>query len=164
MNVTTSLVRLLCFTLCSVTVFGCSSSPATLPHPSDSEARQELQTIVGFAQHQDWTGLCAHGGLECQNQLSELHATTTVPKSAPTVLSSIDVPDQSSGNGVAQGGRLVDVCGIDGAGNPYNTRLLFFGHPSSFTVIGALFWTGAGYGGSTTATQAATPGEACPTQ
>jgi hypothetical protein len=159
-----SLFRSLCVAVCSVTVFGCGGSAAGLPHPSDSEARQDLQTIVDLAAHQDWSGLCDHGGSECQIQLVKLHATTTAPRSAPTMLSSTDVPDQTSGNGVVQGGRLLDVCGIDGAGNLYNTRLLFFGSPSDFTVIGALFWTGAGYGGSTTATQPATAHTVCTAQ
>jgi hypothetical protein len=163
-NVITSLFRLVCLAVFSVTVFGCGGSAVALPHPSDSEARQDLQTIVDLAQRQDWAGLCDHGGQECQTQLSKLHATTTAPKTAPTVLLPVDVPDQTSGNGVAQGGRLLEVCGLDGSGDAYDTRVLFFGHPSDFTVIGALFWTGAGYGGSTTPTQTATTHTVCTTQ
>lgn len=165
MRVTASPSLLLCLVVSlTVTVLACGSPATALPHPSDPEARQELQTIVGLALHQDWTGLCDHGGLECQSQLSKLQATATAPKSAPTVISSVDVPDQTSGNGVVQGGRILEVCGLDGVGNQYSTRLLFFGHPSDFTVIGALFWTGAGYGGSTTATETASTQAACTTQ
>lgn len=133
--------------LAFVTLAACtqsSASPSFRPHPSDQQAREFLARIVSLAEAKDFSALCTHGSLNCAQNLKDLDAAATVPTTAPIVVGSSDVPDKDP----YQGGRLLEVCGLDGAGKAYRSSLLFFGTDDQFTVIEALYWTSMGYSGS----------------
>jgi hypothetical protein len=127
-----------------VTVAACtqsSASPSFRPHPNDQQAREFLAHIVNLAEAKDFSALCSHGSLNCDQNLKDLDAAATVPTTAPLVVGSRDVPDKDR----YQGGRLLEVCGLDGAGKAYRSSLLFFGTDDQFTVIEPLYWTSMGY-------------------
>jgi hypothetical protein len=125
--------------LVPVSVGACGSGTTAssfLPHPSDQAARADLAKLVTLAAAGDYTGLCAHGSLNCMQNFKDFTAGDTVPSTAPIVVGSWDVPDQ----GQKQGGRLLEVCGLNGDGKAYRSSHLFYGLDDQFTVIEALYW------------------------
>lgn len=130
---------------------GACSSKALEPHPSDEAARTVVQTLVSRAMSEDWAGLCAMSDANCQQQLVRLGAGETVPSTAPVVLGTTDVPDSTQGGGQAQGGRRVDLCGLDRAGKAYRSSMLIFGSDDHPTVISPIYWVSGGYSASNVA-------------
>jgi hypothetical protein len=118
-----------------------SGRSALRSHPDDQQARADLANIVALAKSGDFSGLCGHGSANCEWNLENLGARSTVPLSDPLVVGSRDVAD----DGDSQGGRLLEVCGLDGAGTAYRSSLLLFGAGGDFTAIEALYWTSITY-------------------
>jgi hypothetical protein len=54
----------------------------------------------------------------------------------PIVVGSRDGPDGAQ----TQGGRALQVCGLDGTGRSYKNDILFFGTADDFTAIEAVYW------------------------
>ncbi len=136
----TSILKGALLSLSFAVASACTQSSAVVsfrPHPSDQQARAFLGRLVSLAEAKDFTALCSHGSLNCEQNLKDFDAQSTVPSTAPTVVGSRDVPDQDR----SQGGRLLEVCGLDGSGQAYRSNVLFFGNVDNFTVIDALYWT-----------------------
>ena len=125
---------------------GTDKSPA-VANPTDAQARAYLSRVVAVATTGDLAALCKLGPGTCAKLAVTTHAADKLPSGAPTVVGSSDVPSSSDSSGATlQGGRLLEVCGLDGQGHGYRTRLLFFGSDvDHFTVIEPLYWTGVGW-------------------
>jgi hypothetical protein len=105
-------------------------------HPTEQQAREYLSRLTALARSGDFETLCQHGTLNCQHNLAALNAAISVPSTAPLVVGSRDVADGAQ----TQGGRVLEVCGLDGAGQAYRNEILFFGTADDFTAIEALYW------------------------
>jgi hypothetical protein len=114
-----------------------SEPSGIVAHPTDEQARADLHNLVELAKSGDASKLCSHGTSNCSRNVDTFTAMASVPKDAPKVVSSVDVPDRAGGY---QGGRLLRVCGIDGNGDSYRRSLLFFGTDQRWTVIEAIYW------------------------
>jgi hypothetical protein len=137
-------------TLCAIVALATAacSNTALQPHPSDETARALVQTLASNAMNEDWAALCAMSDASCEKQLDRLGARDTVPSAAPVVLGTADVPDSTQGGGRVQGGRRVDLCGLDAVGNPYRSSILIFGPDDHPTVISPIYWVSGGYSGA----------------
>jgi hypothetical protein len=145
-----------------------SETPLLQPHPSDQDARNFLARVVADAATQDIPTLCKIGSLNCLRLAQDSHAAERKPQTPPTVVGTSDVPDaQHEGGGVDQGGRLLEVCGLDGQGKQYRSRLLFFGSDvDHFTVFEPIFWVGTNVQASSAAYSTTSVGaewDMCPT-
>ncbi|MBA3687628.1 MAG: hypothetical protein H0W81_02140 [Chloroflexi bacterium] len=49
-----------------------------------------------------------------------------MPTDAPTILGSSVLHPEQHGDAWSVGGRILEVCGTDGLGDPYRTAMLFF--------------------------------------
>ncbi len=141
--------RLLLAVAVTAVVAGCTSGAATpsfLPHPTDQQARDELTLLFNWAKAGDFAMLCAHGSLNCEQNLEDFSAKASAPTTPPLVVGSRDVPDGDR----SQGGRLLEVCGLDSLGRSYQTTHLFSGTGNNFVVIEAVFWVPINYSESAT--------------
>jgi hypothetical protein len=135
--------------LVAVAVAGCThggnSDFSPRPHPTDAQARQFLSQILDIARTKDFKALCWHGTAQCADNVVSLDAAATIPTTAPLVVGSRDVADANDNGTFYQGGRLLEVCGLDGEGTPYKANVLFFGTDANFLAFEPYFWTGMSF-------------------
>jgi hypothetical protein len=138
---------------------GCvGTTPRTIP--TAEEATASLNRLVTLARAGDFEELCAIGDGNCPRTLAEVGADAR-PLDPPTVVGSRSVePNEVSG---ALGGRVLELCGVDGRGREYYSEILVFRDDAGLLrVINPVYWSGITIaGGQTTiASPAATP--SCP--
>ena len=118
-----------------------------------------LSHVVDLAKVESVTDLCRIGSLNCVRNAQMRDADQTRPATAPVVVASWDVPDGKSDNAVQQGGRMLEVCGIDGKGKAYHSQMLFFGSDlDHFTVFEPTYWTNMNISTSLSGPPSASPG------
>jgi hypothetical protein len=118
-----------------------------------------FSTVVDRAKTESIADLCKVGSLNCVRNAQTRNADQTRPTTAPVVVASWDVPDSGSGDAIQQGGRLLEVCGVDGQGKAYQSQMLFFGSDvDHFTVFEPTYWTNMTISNSLSGPPSASPG------
>ena len=114
------------------------------PPPSDAQARAALDRAVAYARAFDFDGLCGLSDGNCSFLLQ--HAgRDAVPPDPPTVYGERVLPPAQFPDGAWDGGgRVLQVCGIDGRGRPYRSEVLAFTNGSTVTLINPVYWSGVG--------------------
>jgi hypothetical protein len=138
-----------------------SDGPA--PPPSEGEARAFLAGIVGLAMRGDFEGLCAVGSGTCQDQLRD-SGRDAVPPLPPRIVGTRVVQPQRLGDAWSTGGFVLQVCGIDGRGEPYFDEVLVLRDGSRLISIGTVYWSRTRIAeGQTAGGPQPTPPPECPT-
>lgn len=127
----------------AVLVAACALPGTATPAPPPSEAATAayLAEVVRVVLAGDLDRLCDLGGGTCRRQLRE--GADAAPRTAPRVVGSIVVPPTllSDGNWRV-GGRLLQLCGLDGLGRRYYSEMLVFADRGRLISLEPVFWTG----------------------
>lgn len=147
----------------ALVLIGCATPVATgVTLPSDEEARSFLATAVGLARSGSWEELCALGGGNCEETLNDA-GRDAVPADGPIVLATWLVTSTPAGDGrVNQGGRILEVCGIDGRDRPYRTQMLVFREAEKLIAIEPIYWSGMTVASGSVVGPKPTPAAVCP--
>ena len=137
--------------LAAVAFLGSQLAPRVLnsvfvppPPPSDAQARAALDRAVAYARAFDFDGLCGPSDGNCSFLLQQA-GRDAVPPDPPTVYGErVLQPTQVANGAWDGGGRVLQVCGIDGRGNPYWSEVLAFTTGSTVTLINLVYWSGVG--------------------
>jgi len=115
------------------------------PPPSEAAALQHLRAIVGIVESGGLSTLCGLGGGNCPGEVRDADAGA-FPDEDPVVVRVSLIPTTSSADGTWNaGGRLLDLCGVDGHGRPYSSQMLVFReHTGRLVSINTLYWLGMG--------------------
>ena len=124
-------------------VAACALPGAAIPAPPPSEAETAayLAEVVEIALAGDLDRLCDLGGGTCRRQLRE--GADAAPRTAPRVVGSTVVPSTMLPDGNWRvGGRLLQLCGVDGHGRRYYSEMLVFEDRGRLIGLEPVFWTG----------------------
>jgi len=147
-------------------VAGCSigapPNDRPAPPPSEADARAYFATVVGLAMGGDFEGLCAVGSGTCEKQLRDA-GRDAVPPAPPRIVGTREIQPRAVVGGWSSGGRVLEVCGIDGRGDPYYDEVLIFHDGSRLISFGTVYWSRTRISEDSTAggTEASPPAE-CP--
>lgn len=123
-------------------VAGCSAEPAAFPIPTETEAASLLTRIWAVVAARDLTRLCDYGTGPCEKAVRDLDPAT-LPTTPPTITGSWVLPTRkATGNAWWVGGRVLELCGIDGLGRPYSSEMLVFRDSGHLLAVLPVFWTG----------------------
>ena len=158
--------RLLAAWLLAAVAAGCSigvpASDGPAPPPSEADARAYLATVVGLAMRGDFEGLCAVGSGTCEKQLRDA-GRDAVPPAPPRIVGTRVIQPRAVVGGWSSGGRVLEVCGIDGRGSPYYDEVLVFRDGSRLISVGTVYWSRTRITeGSTAGGPEASPPAECP--
>ena len=140
-------------------------SPTPGPPPSEAEALAYLDSVVTIVESGDLSRLCELGPGTCESMLDGTDPAS-IPTSRPKVVSTRVLESrQEEGGGWRIGGRILEVCGIDGLGHPYASEILVFRAEGELIGIQPVFWTGMriAEGNTTESGPGPAPGD-CPPQ
>jgi hypothetical protein len=112
--------------------------------PSETAARAALARAVAYARARDFAGLCSLSDGNCSFLLQ--HAgRDAVPPDPPSVYGTRMLEPTRLSNGAWDGGgRVLQVCGVDGHARPYRSEVLAFTTGSTITLINSVYWSGLG--------------------
>ena len=116
---------------------GCLPAPSPGPSPTPEEAVAFLSQAVELARAGRWEDLCAIGSANCERALADA-GKEAVPLDPPTVRRTWLVNSTAE----AVGGRVLEVCGVDGRNEPYVTEILVFRLGSETRAIEPVYWSG----------------------
>lgn len=120
---------------------GVAAPPA--PIPSESDARAYLDRLVATVALDGAEGVCRDTQGICQQSLSRADPAR-VPEQPPLVIGTRVLQPGPAGDGWSAGGRVLELCGIDGLGERYYSELLVFEEAGRLTSIGTPYWLGIG--------------------
>jgi hypothetical protein len=131
--------------LSAVLVTGCSPEYRPTAAPTVAETRAFIAEIVRLAQAREFEQLCEMGGGNCEDILAAAGAEN-VPADPPNIARIYEVPSVRHADGSwSQGGQMVEMCGTDGSGNPYQTQMIVFRDPhEGIIAIEPIYWSGIG--------------------
>jgi hypothetical protein len=127
--------------------------------PTPEESSGMLDQLIAFAKAGDFDGLCSIGDLNCQDALKEV-GLESAPTERPIVLGT-RVVDANPAIG-ATGGRVLELCGIDGLGRTFNSEILVFRDGGTLRVINPVFWSGISIASGETTLESPPPAQSCP--
>lgn len=130
--------------------------------PTEAEARAHLDKVVAIVVTGELSTLCVLASGTCPMELRNSDPALW-PNTGPVVVGSEVVRPQTLDNGnSASGGRLLQLCGVDGANQPYYSEMLVFRDSSNRMIsINTLYWLGARVGGAPVTAPAPNTGN-CP--
>ena len=119
---------------------GVGQGDGPLPVPSEAEARVYFGRLVELAMRGDFEGFCALGDPNCRGTLQDtgLDAVPTVP---PLIVGTRVIQPRQQGDTWSSGGFVLQVCGIDGRGDPYFDEVLVFNDGSRLISIATVYWS-----------------------
>ena len=113
-----------------------------IPAPSVADARVLLDAVIEAGIARDFERLCASASGTCEGELEG--AEHLAPSEPPTVVDvSVHEPIER-GDGWTSGGVLFVLCGIDAAGDPYESEVLVFDDGERLLAGAAVYWRGTG--------------------
>ena len=135
------------------------------PPPTEAWARAALDRVVALARAGDFERLCGLSDGNCHIILEQA-GEDAVPPDPPTVYGTrVMVPVPLSDGAWQGGGVVLEVCGIDGRGQPYRSEVLAFDDGHAIRLINPIYWSGvtiAAFAGAQPAPSVAVSGGASP--
>ena len=121
----------------------CSSSYEPTPPPTIGETQAFVAQMVRLAQAGEFEQLCKMGGGNCERILATAGAEN-VPVDPPTVARIYVVPSVVHADGSwSQGGQMVEMCGNERSGTPYQTQMIVFrDRQQGVIAIEPIYWSG----------------------
>jgi hypothetical protein len=122
---------------------GCGPAVPSGP-PTVEQASTYLDEIVALARAGDFQTLCTMtGDGNCARKLDDA-GRERVPADPPTIVGARLVPETTSGDQISLGGLVLELCGTDALGEPYESEMLVFREGEHLRVINPAYWAGAG--------------------
>ena len=122
--------------LLSLLLLSACAPTQSLPPPDVDEARALLNQVIDAGLDRDFDRLCSMATGTCEGELEG--AEHLAPNEPPRVgdFTAIQPTDQSVG------GILFGLCGVNGAGDPYESEVLVFDSGHGLIATAAVYWTG----------------------
>jgi len=151
-----------------VLVAGCvvplARSDGPAPPPSEAEARAHFTEVVALALRHDFERLCENGDGNCRKILRNAGVDTVPPLPPRIVGTRVVMPENHGGDTWSSGGFVLQVCGIDGRGEPYFDEILVFREGERLISTGTVYWSRTRIAeGQTAGGPQSTPPPECPT-
>jgi hypothetical protein len=128
----------------TLTVAACANSPSPPPPPSQEAALAYLDTVVTLVASGDAAAICSVGSATCE-QILRMSDPASVPRSAPVVIGSrVADPTRLADGTVLQGGRVLELCGLDGLDHAYHSEMLVFEIDGRLISTATPYWLGFG--------------------
>lgn len=128
--------------------------------PTEAEAEALLSRAVQLVQSGQLGSLCEFGTSNCQRILEE--SRPAAPRDAPSIMGSTVLSPEQHGSGMSVGGRIVEVCGTDGLGDPYRTAMLFFfDENNQLRITEPVYWSRMKVATGSTVRPDPSPGAGC---
>jgi hypothetical protein len=109
--------------------------------PTPEAAQVYLDQVVALVEGGNVASVCSMGGGTCQHSL-EAADPGAIPNTPPRVVGTrVLAPNQHADGSWDVGGRVIQVCGTDGKGDPYFSELLVFYDAGRLISTNPLFWT-----------------------
>ncbi len=140
-------------------VAACAADPALPAVPSEVEARAHLDSLVALVASGQAARICEFGSGTCRHALRGADPAA-IPRTRPVVVRTRVIDPTIAGDQRSLGGRVLELCGIDGLGQPYASELLVFHDGSRLISTGTPYWLGIGIAESPTTGADVAP--ACP--
>ncbi len=120
----------------------CGRSLPPPPPPTEAEARAYLDQLVGLITAGDLERFCEVAGGGCDGELRNAEAAR-VPTEPPRITGTRAIqPRRIDATSWDRGGRVLELCGRDGLGEPYVAELLVFREGDRLRAIAAPYWLG----------------------
>jgi hypothetical protein len=142
---------------CGVLLAGCGdgdqSARTEAPQSavvSDADAREALDDAVTVVHSGDLGQLCdiSANHRMCTETLDELGRVSAPVESTPVITDSYALtPRRVPNGGGTAGGRVLEVCGLDGQGESYSTELLVILGSDAPVLVNAVYWSGHRFAG-----------------
>jgi hypothetical protein len=161
------MTRILVGTVLMVLLSGCgvaaSTRPSPVPPPSASEALAFLASIEAEVKSGDLSHLCEKfGGGTCRHTLQGSDPAA-VPTTDPAVIGTSIIPPATYADGTwSDGGRLLELCGVDGLGKHYYSEMLVFNDGGRTISVEPAYWIGVRIATSGTVSSSVPPSPPCP--
>jgi hypothetical protein len=131
-----------------VLLAGCGLlAPARTPNPPPSvaDARALLDEVIDAGIARDFDRLCANATGTCE---SELEGAEDLAPTEPPVVVDVSIHEPvEQGGGWTSGGVLFVLCGVDAAGDAYESEVLVFDDDGRrLLAAAAVYWRGTRIG------------------
>jgi hypothetical protein len=122
---------------------GCAGPANPVPAPpSEDEARAYLEQVVALVLAGRLDDLCRVGSATCDQTLRR-STPAAAPSEPPTVVDIRLMPNARRADGTwVTGGRIIEVCGVDGLGHTYRSEILVYREGGRVIGKEPVFWTG----------------------
>jgi hypothetical protein len=136
-------------------IVGCAPIANTAPPiPTAEAALAYFDEVVDLVERGGVHSICTLGSGTCAHDLRNADLTS-VPGTLPSVVGTRVVASSPKADGTwAVGGRVLEVCGVDGHNRPFYSELLVFYEGDRLVSTNPLYWSGLRV---TTATTIALP-------
>lgn len=126
-----------------VVVTACAGAPTSPPPPpSEAAAIAYLHSIVAMVAAGDPFAICEVGSGTC-TQILRGSDLARVPTTPPVVVGSTTIePTRLPGGTWNAGGRVLQLCGRDGLGEPYSSEILVFEDQGRLISTATPYWLG----------------------
>ena len=113
--------------------------------PSEAQALQHLESIIALVQTGDVSRICDYGGPTCAMSIDRLDPQA-VPHGRPTIMSIRTIEPVDHGDGTWSNGLvLIELCGIDGLGKPYQAGMQVYWDRGRIVATEPAYWLGIGF-------------------
>lgn len=139
----------------------CSAQPEPAGPPSAAEALQHLEAVIALVQSGDASRVCDFGGPTCSMSIDHMDPNA-VPRARPVIMSIRTLQPLDHGNGTwSNGGVLIELCGLDGLGKPYQSDMLVYRSRGRVVSTEPAYWLGIQIISDPVVGAPARPPEAC---
>lgn len=153
--------------LALVGVFVAACGPGSVtppPPPTEAEVAAYLSRVEAIVASGALATLCTLGSGTCAKTL-QMVDLSTVPTTLPIVLGTRIVPSVALADGTEQiGGRVLELCGLDGKGAAYYSEVLVFHGLQGLLGKEPVYWTGIRIAESTGSIASPPPLTGCPVE
>ncbi|MCI0345086.1 MAG: hypothetical protein L0221_06505 [Chloroflexi bacterium] len=153
--------RILLAVSVAAVVAACAGQAGPAAPPSESEALQHLESVIALVQAGHADRICDFGGPTCSMSIDDADSSQ-VPQARPVVMSIRTLQPVDHGNGTwSSGGVLIELCGLDGLGKPYQSDMLVYRNRGRVVSTEPAYWLGIQIISEPAVGPAAGPPEAC---
>lgn len=127
-----------------VGIAGCGvvGAPTPAPPPTVADATVFLERLIDAGIARDFDRLCGMATGTCDGELQGHEQRA--PLERPTVVDASVHQPIVSGDGYTAGGVLFVLCGVDAAGDPYESEVLVSRDRDTLIATAAVYWVGTG--------------------
>ena len=126
----------------AIVVAACSGRAGPAAPPSEAEALQHLESAITMVESGNASRICELGPPSCPQTVEPLDQAA-VPSTRPSVIRVRTRQGVVHGDGTwSDGSVIIEVCGVDGLGKPYQSDMQVFRHEGRIVSTVPAYWLG----------------------